>query len=150
MSISAKQIKELREETGVSLMKCKAALEEAAGDMDKARELLQEQGAKAAAKKSDRELNSGIIQAYIHPNNAVGVLTKLSCETDYVARNEDFLSLASDINLHIAAMMPESVEDLLEQAFVKNPEITVAELIQEKTLKIGERIDVADFTRYEV
>jgi elongation factor Ts len=143
-------IKQLREETGVSLMKCKAALEEAGGDMDKAREILREQGAKAAAKKADRDLNSGIVASYIHPNNSIGVLLKLACETDYVAKNEDFVELANDINLHIAAMMPETVEDLSEQPFVKNPEITIEKLIEEKTLKIGERIEVAEFTRYEV
>lgn len=150
MDISAEHIKQLREETGVSLMKCKEALAEAEGDMDKARELLREQGAKAAAKKSDRELNSGIVRAYVHPNNAVGVLLKLSCETDYVARNEDFIELANDISLHIAAMMPETTEDLLEQPFVKNPEQTIAKLVEEKTLKIGERIEISEFTRYEI
>ena len=131
-------------------MKCKQALSDAEGDMDKARDILREQGAKAAAKKADRDLNSGIVQSYIHPNNAVGVLLKLSCETDYVARNEDFIALAGDINLHIAAMMPEDVAGLLEQPFVKNPEVTVAKLIEEKTLKIGERIEVTEFTRYEI
>ena len=150
MSITAEQIKALREETGVSLMKCKSALEETAGDMDKARVILQEQGAKAAAKKSDRELNAGIVKAYVHANNQVGVLLKLSCETDYVAKNEDFITLAEDIALHITAMMPESVEDLLEQPFVKNPETTITKLIEEKTLKIGERMEVSEFTRYEI
>ncbi len=143
-------IKALREETGVSLMKCKQALEEANGDMDKARELLREVSAKAAAKKADRELGSGVVQSYIHPNNAVGVLINLSCETDYVARNEDFIALANDIAMHVAAMMPETKEDLLEQPFVKNPEVTIAKLIEEATLKIGERIDVAEFARFAV
>ena len=150
MEITAEQIKQLREETSVSLMKCKSALTEAQGDMDKARELLKEQGAKAAAKKADRELGSGIVRAYVHPNNAVGVLLKLSCETDYVARNEDFISLANDISLHIAAMMPEDVAGLLEQPFVKNPETTIAKLLEEKTLKIGERLEITEFTRYEI
>lgn len=150
MDINPEQIKQLREETGVSLMKCKSALVEAQGDVDKARALLQEQGAKAAAKKADRDLNSGVIQSYIHPNNSVGVLLKLACETDYVARNDDFISLANDINLHIAAMAPENIEALREQPFVKNPEITIATLIEEKVLKIGERIEIAEFTRYEV
>lgn len=148
MGISMDEIKALREETGVSIMKCKQALEETNGDMDKAREVLREISSKAAAKKADRELAAGIVQAYVHPNKSMGVLIKLSCETDYVAMNEDFISLAGDIAMHIAAMMPESVEDLLEQPFVKNPEITIAKLIEEATLKIGERIDVAEFTRY--
>lgn len=150
MAITAEQIKALREETGVSLMKCKEALAETDGDIEKARALLQEQGAKAAAKKADRDLNAGIIKAYVHANNQIGVLLKLSCETDYVAKNEDFIALAEDICLHITAMMPESVTDLLEQPFVKNPETTIAKLIEEKTLKIGERMEVTEFIRYEI
>ena len=148
--MDAETIKQLREETGVSLMKCKEALSEANGDMDKAREILKEQGAKAAAKKADRELNSGIIHAYVHSNNSIGVLVKLSCETDYVARNEDFMNLAGDLGMHIAAMMPESVEDLLEQPFVKKPEQTISKLVEEKILKIGERIEITEFTRYQI
>lgn len=149
MEITTEQIKALREETGVSVMKCKQALEDAAGDMEKAREILKEQSAKAASKKADRELNAGIVQSYIHPNNQVGVLLSLSCETDYVARNEEFIALANDIAMHIAAMMPDSVETLSEQPFVKNPEMNVAKLIEEAILKIGEKIEVAEFTRYE-
>jgi elongation factor Ts len=150
MEISSEHIKQLREETGVSLMKCKSALTEAEGDMEKARKLLQEQGAKAALKKADRDLNSGIVKAYIHPDHSVGVLLRLDCETDYVARNEDFIALAGDINLHIAAMNPENVETLLSQPFVKNPDLTIEKLIEEKVLKIGERIEVGAFTRYAI
>lgn len=143
-------IKALREETGVSIMKCKEALEEASGDMDKAREILREISSKAASKKSDRTLGSGVVQSYIHPNNSIGVLINLACETDFVAKNEDFLALANEIAMHTAAMMPESVEDLLEQPFVKNPEITISKLIEEAVLKIGERIEITEFTRYSV
>ncbi len=150
MEITPEMIKQLREETSVSLMKCKSALEDAAGDMEKARAILQEQGAKAAEKKADRELGSGIVDSYIHPNKTMGVLLKLACETDYVARNEDFIQLADDIAMHIAAMNPESIEDLNEQPYVKNPEITVGILIKENILKIGERIEVNDYTRYEI
>ncbi len=144
------EIKALREETGVSIMKCKEALEQTNGDMDAAREVLREISSKAAAKKADRDLAAGIIQSYIHPNKGMGVLIKLGCETDYVAMNEDFIALAGDIAMHIAAMMPETVDELLKQAFVKNPEVTIAKLIEEATLKIGERIEVAEFTRYEI
>ncbi len=150
MEISMNEIKALREETGVSIMKCKEALEQTNGDMDAAREVLREISSKAAAKKADRDLGAGVIESYIHPNKSMGVLVKLSCETDYVAMNEDFIALAGDIAMHIAAMMPESVEDLQEQAFVKNPEVTIAKLIEEATLKIGERIEVSEFTRYEL
>ncbi len=150
MSISIDQIKALREETGVSIGKCKQALTEANGDMEAARGLLRDISAKAAAKKSDRDLESGIVDSYIHPNKSIGVLVHLACETDYVARNEDFITLASDIGMHIAAMGTESVEELLEQPFVKNPEITVAKLIEESVLKIGERIEVAQFSRFAI
>ena len=150
MEISVEQIKALREETGVSIGKCKEALTEANGDMDAARSLLRSLSAKAAAKKADREIQAGIVQSYIHPNNSIGVLIKLACETDYVARNEDFISLAGDIAMHIAAMGTESVEELLEQPFVKNPEITISGLIEESVLKIGERIEVAEFVRFAV
>lgn len=150
MEISVDQIKALREETGVSIGKCKQALVEAAGDMEKARELLRDISAKAAAKKADRELAAGIVSSYIHPNNTIGVLVKLGCETDYVARNEDFIAIAHDIGMHVAAMGTENVEQLLEQPFVKNPDITIAKLIEEGTLKIGERIEVADFVRFAI
>jgi len=150
MDISIEQIKQLREETGVSIGKCKEALQEAGGDFAKAKELLKEISAKAAAKKADRDLGAGVVQAYIHPNNTMGVLIKLSCETDFVAKNEDFLKLAKDIAMHIAAMQPETIEELLEQGFVKNPETSIQKLIEEHVLKIGERLEVSDFTRFEV
>lgn len=150
MDISVEQIKTLREETGVSIGKCKEALTEAAGDITKAKELLREISAKNAAKKADRELAAGIVSAYIHPNNTIGVLVKLGCETDYVARNEDFISLAHNVGMHIAAMGTENIEELLEQPFIKNPEITIAKLVEEATLKIGERIEVSEFSRFAV
>ncbi len=150
MEISIEQIKTLREETGVSIGKCKQALTEAGGDMDKARELLRDISAKAAAKKADRDLAAGIIESYIHSNKTVGVLIQLACETDYVARNEDFMTLGTDIAMHIAAMGTETIEELLEQPFVKNPDITIAKLIEEATLKIGERIEVAEFKRLSI
>ena len=150
MDISMNDIKALREETGVSIMKCKQALTEASGDMDTARELIRDLSAKAAAKKADRDLGAGIVQSYIHPNNTIGVLVNLGCETDYVARNEDFIALANDIAMHIAAMMPESISDLVEQGFVKDPETTIGKLLEEATLKIGERIEVTEFVRYAI
>jgi elongation factor Ts len=150
MEISVDQIKALREETGISIGKCKESLVEAAGDMDKARALLRDISSKATAKKADRELGAGIVESYIHPNKNIGVLIKLSCETDYVARNENFISLANDIAMHIAAMGTENIQELMEQPFVKNPEITISKIIEDATLKIGERIDVAEFTRFSI
>lgn len=150
MEITPEQIKSLRAETGVSVMKCKEALIEANGDVAKAKELIREISTKAAEKKADRDLASGIVQSYIHPNNAIGVLIALGCETDYVARNEDFIKLAQDVAMHIAAMGTESLEELGDQPFVKNPEITINKLVQESVLKIGERIQITEFARFAV
>lgn len=150
MEISIDQIKALREETGVSIGKCKKALTEAGGDMAKAQELLRDISAKAATKLEGRDLGAGIVESYIHPNKTIGVLVKLVCETDYVARNEDFITLSQDIGMHIAAMGTENISDLMEQPFVKNPEITIAKLVEETVLKIGERIEVAEFSRFAI
>ena len=111
-------IKELRDATGVSVMQCKKALEEAGGDKEKALVILKKKGAEAAAKKGDRTLGAGMIQAYIHSTGAVGVMVELGCETDFVAKNPDFKALAYDIAMHIAAAKPE---------FLKREQITEAD-----------------------
>ncbi len=100
------QIKELREQTGVSIIECKKALEEAEGDFEKAKEVLRKWGKELANKKSKREAKQGIIESYIHPNKKIGVLLSLRCETDFVAKSEEFQKLAHEICLHIAAMKP--------------------------------------------
>lgn len=101
------QIKALRDETGVAVMQCKKALEEAGGDMEKARMALRKKSGELAAKKSDRALASGVVAAYIHGNGSVGAMVELGCETDFVAKNEDFKKLAYDIAMHVAAMRPK-------------------------------------------
>ena len=106
---STELIKQLRDETGVSIMQCKKALEEAGGDIEKAKVALRKISAQVAAKKSDRELGSGVVQAYIHAGNSVGAMVLLSCETDFVAKNEEFVKLAYDIAMHAAATAPEFV-----------------------------------------
>jgi len=113
--ISAQQVHELRERTGVGMMECKKALEEAGGDFDKAVEVLRKSGAAKAVKKSDRSTGQGVIESYIH-GGKVGVLLKLLCETDFVAKNETFKQLAHDIALHIAGMKPlyVSIDDIPE------------------------------------
>lgn len=117
MSVDTKQVKQLRDETGVSVMECKKALEESDGDIEKARTILKKKGSKAAEKKSDRDLGSGVVAAYVHANNNVGAMLELRCETDFVSRNEEFQALAYDIAMHIAAMNPEytSEEDITDQ-----------------------------------
>lgn len=148
--IKANQVKKLREKTGVSMMECKKALEECNGDDQKALEILREKSKEFALKKSKRETKQGIIEAYIHNNGKVGVLLELNCETDFVARNKEFKELAHDITMHIAGMDSKDEKSLLEEPFVKNPEITVENLIQEKIAKLGENVKIGKFIRYEL
>lgn len=148
--ISPEQIKNLREQTGVSIIACKNALEEAGGDLEKALSLLAERGAKIAEAKSERATRAGIIDSYIHPTKQIGVLLELRSETDFVAKNVDFQNLGHDISMHIAASCPQDVEDLLHQPFVKKPEITIADYIKEFIQKFGENIEVSRFSRFNV
>ncbi len=125
MSISLEKIKQLREETSVSVSDCKKALEEANGDIEKAKEFLRILGEKIADKKSSREVKSGIVESYIHPNKKVGVLIAICCESDFVAKSEEFQNLAHDICLQIAAMNPKFIteEDIPENILNKEKEI---------------------------
>ncbi len=191
--INMDQIKALRDKTGISVMQCKKALEEAGGDEEKALVLLRKKGAEIAAKKGDRELGAGVVQAYIHSNNTIGVLIELVCETDFVSKNEGFKSLAYDIAMHISATNPDFTSKdqvteaakekamevfqeevkgkpadlvekilagkleayfkdmiLLDQPFIKNPDLTIQQLIDNATQKFGEKIQVARFTRFNV
>ncbi len=116
--MSTDAIKQLRDETGVSIMQCKKALEEAGGDMDKAKVILRKVSAQVAAKKSDRTLGAGAVQAYVHAGNTVAGVVILACETDFVAKNEEFITLARDIAMHVAATAPEFISrnDVSEDA----------------------------------
>lgn len=193
--MSLEQIKKIREQTGAGMVDVKKALDEAQGDEAKAIEFLRKNGQAKALKKTDRDANEGIVGAYMHSNNKIAAMVKLYCETDFVARNEEFSQLAKDIAMHISAMnpkvlKPEDVGDdlvekereiwldqaknenkpkeimdkilegkekkfredlaLLSQPFVKNPDITVKDLITEKIGKIGENIQIGDFARFEL
>ena len=117
--VSTEQLKQLRESTGISMMQCKKALEDANGDIDKALVLLKKTGVEIAAKKAERELKSGVIQSYIHSNGSVGALVELNCETDFVARNDEFKALAYDIAMHITASSPVYVSTDLITDVVK-------------------------------
>ena len=114
MAISADAVKELRDKTGVSVMQCKKALEEAGGDMEKALQVLSQASAEVARKKGDRELAAGAVASYIHANKQVGAMVLLSCETDFVSKNAEFSELAYAVAMHAAAMRPASKEELLE------------------------------------
>ncbi|MCR4330322.1 MAG: elongation factor Ts [Patescibacteria group bacterium] len=117
MKITTEQIKQLRDTTGVSVMQCKRALEEAGGDMDQAIILLRKKSSDIASKKEGRELNAGVVAAYVHAGGNVGSMVELACETDFVAKNEEFKRLAYDIAMHVAASNPEflSTEDITEE-----------------------------------
>ena len=192
MSLS-EDIKTLREQTGAGMLDCKKALEQNGGDMDKAADWLREQGIAKAAKKQSRIAAEGSVFLYNHMNGKIGVMLELNCESDFVAKNEDFQALGHDICLHIAANAPkyvrrEEVESadlekereilraqvinegkpeamadkivdgkinkfykdvcLVEQDFVKNPDITVEQLINDAILKIGEKITIRRFARF--
>lgn len=148
--IKADQVKNLRDKTGASMMECKKALEKSKGDEAQALKILREKDKDIALKKSAREAKQGLIESYIHSNGKLGVLLELNCETDFVVRNKEFKELAHDLALHVAGMDSENEKSLLEEPFVKNPEITVGDLIQEKIAKLGENIKIGKFTRYEL
>ncbi len=191
--ITAKLVQTLREKTNAGMMECKAALKEADGDLEKAETILRKKGTIKAEKKADRQTKEGIIASYIHMAGRIGVLIEVNCETDFVARNENFQSLVKDISLHIAAANPrhlsrdevpadlvakereiaaeqvkgkpdnivQKIVDgkmdkfyadhcLLEQAFIKNPDITIGDLNKGKVAELGENLVVRRFTRYAV
>jgi elongation factor Ts len=133
-------IKELRDETGLSFGQISKALKEAGGDKAKALELLASQAGEAAAKKGDREAKDGAIAAYVHATGKVGAMVSLACETDFVARNDAFKELARDLAMHASAMRPSTTEEMLAQSFVKDPGLTVQELINQAIAKLGENI----------
>ncbi len=150
MEITSEMVKELREKTGVSVMECKKALTEAQGDMQKALEVLSTRAAASAEKKADRTLGAGTVAAYIHSAGAVGALVQLMCETDFVSKNEEFMALARDIAMHITAMRPADKDELMAQAFIKDPSKTVADLVSGATQKFGERTELSNFSCFSV
>lgn len=148
--ITIEEIKTLREETGLSIMQCQKALEEAGGDKEKAIALLKEKGAEIASKKGNRTLGAGVIISYIHAGETVGVLLELLCETDFVAKNPEFKSVAKDIAMHIAAMEPKDTAELLEQPFIKDAGKKISDLINNTVQKFGERTEIGQFVRFSI
>jgi elongation factor Ts len=144
--VDIEQVKKLREETGVSISECKRALEEARGELDRAKEILREKGIELAGKRAGRAAVQGIVESYIHPNKRVGVLLELRCESDFVARSVEFQKLAHDI----AAMNPVFVTALLSQPWIKDPQKTIKLLLEEAMTTIGENIIIKAFARYEI
>ena len=194
-AVNAEMVKQLRAKTGAGIMDCKQALGECGGDMDKAVEFLRKKGLATAQKRAGRAMTEGTIQSYIHMGGKIGVLVEVTCETDFVAKNEDFVAFARNVAMHIAATNPlaispedvpaETVEKemeiyrgqaremgkpdnivdkiaegklkkfyqencLLNQQYVKDPDKTVADLINEMIAKIGENITIKRFARFQV
>jgi len=143
------QVKQLRKKTNFSIMECKKAIEETKGNEEKALKILEKKGAEKAVKKSNREAKQGLIEAYIH-GNKIGVILELNCETDFVARNEEFKQLARDVAMHIAAMNPKDSEELLSQSFIKDEQKTIQDLVIEAIGKLGENIKIGKFVRLEI
>jgi len=193
MEITSTQLKELREKTGISVMQCKKALEEAGGDMEKAVIILKKKRSEAAEKKSDRKLGAGAIGSYIHNTNEVAAIILLASETDFVSKNSEFIALAKDIAMHVAATDPKYISKdevpeeainkakevfvaeiagkpaemqekimegklssyfkdqiLLEQDFIKNPEITIKEMVSGAVQKFGENVSIVQISRISV
>ncbi|WP_457576730.1 translation elongation factor Ts [Desulfomarina sp.] len=195
MKITSKMVKELRDKTAAGMMDCKKALSDTDGDMEKAVDLLRQKGLAVAAKRAGRATSEGVIETYIHAGGNLGVMVELGCETDFVAKNDDFRAFARDIAMHIAAVNPvaitreevpaeivtrekdiyvqqaldsgkpeEIVEKmvtgkiekflseicLLEQKYVKNPDLTVQDLLNELVGKMGENISIKRFARFQV
>ncbi len=150
MKITAEQIKTLREKTQAGFADCKNALEEAAGDMKKAEEILRKKGFEKAAKKSDRETGQGLVESYVHQTGKVGVLVSLLCETDFVARTDEFKSLAHEVAMQVAAMNPKDTAALLKQEYIRDGSKTINDLVTEAIAKLGENIQIGDFKRSEI
>lgn len=147
--ITAEQIAKLRAETGAGVMDCKAALEKADGDYAKAKTLLAQSAQAIAKKKAERNVKQGIIECYCHAGK-IGVLLELACETDFVARNEEFKNLAHELALQIASINPQNVEELMSENYIRDESMTIQQLVEQTIAKIGENIQVKRFTRFEL
>ncbi len=145
MKVALADIKKLREETEASVADCREALEEADGVFDEAIKKLREKSLKRAEKKTDREVKAGSVFSYIHHNSRVGAMVSVACETDFVAKTDDFQKLGKELALHLAASRPETVEELLDQDYIRDPSKKISGLIKEVIGKLGENIQVLDF-----
>jgi elongation factor Ts len=165
LEITTQMIKELREQCGAGIMDCRGALVATGGDIEKALAILKEKGLVKAQKKSERSTMQGLVDSYIHTAGRIGALVEVNCETDFVARTEEFKCLVHDIAMQVAALSPKyiSAEEipegdaadpaeacLLSQPFIKDPTKTIKDIIIETIAKTGENIKVRRFTRYEL
>jgi elongation factor Ts len=145
-----KLIKKLRDETQASIADCRKALEETKDDYQKALGWLKKHGIESAGKKADRATSQGLVESYVHLNGKVGVLVEVLCETDFVARTDEFKNLCHEIAMQIAAMNPKNVETLLKQEYIRDGSLTIEQLVKSSIGKLGENIVVKDFSRLEI
>lgn len=148
-NVTSQMVKELREMTQAGMMDCKKALVASEGDMDKAVEWLREKGLAAAAKKAGRIAAEGVVASYISEDAKVGVIVEVNCETDFVAKTDNFMNFASNVAKHIAKADPKDVDELMNQKFVDDESKTISDLVSEATVAIGEKISVRRFARYQ-
>ena len=165
MEVGVDSIKALRDRTGVGIMDCKRALQQAEGDIEKAEEILRRQGMASAAKKASRQTNQGLIDSYIHSGGRIGAMVEVNCESDFVARTDDFKRLAHDLAMQVAAMAPAYLDSadmpegsdgnpqeacLMQQSYIKDPTMTVQDLVNEMVGKLGENVRVRRFSRFSL
>jgi elongation factor Ts len=165
LEISTAMIKELREQSGAGIMDCRSALVGTEGDMEKALRVLREKGLLKAQKKAERATTQGLVEAYIHTAGRIGAMVEVNCETDFVARTDEFKELAHCLAMQVAALSPQYISDeevpegadvepqeacLLLQPYIKDPTKTVKDVIVETIAKVGENIRVSRFARYEL
>ena len=148
-AITASMVKELRERTSAGMMDCKKALVESDGDMEKAIEWLREKGLSQAAKKASRIAAEGVVAQYVTEDGAVGAIVEVNCETDFVAKTDNFLNFANSVAKHVAKANPADVDALMGQPFVDDASKTISDLVSDATVAIGEKISVRRFARYE-
>ena len=165
MKVTTSSIRELRDQSGAGIMDCRKALLEAQGNMEKAIQILRQQSLFQAEKKAKRSATDGIIEAYIHARGRIGAMVEVNCETDFVARTDEFKELAHNLAMQVAAMSPEFISSeeisegtdknpqaacLLLQPYIKNPEKSIQDIIAETIAKVGENIKVSRFARFEL
>jgi len=148
--IDPKEVQRLRADTNAGVMDCKRALEDADGDYEKARGLLKQRGLAAVAKKSGREAKEGIIASYIHAGGRKGALVEIASETDFVARSAEFQKLAAEVAMQVAAMSPKTVDELLDQAYIRDSSKTIKDLVTTLAASVGENVSVRRIQRFAI
>ena len=150
MKVSINLIKKLREKTRAGVADCRKALEEASGDFKNAQKLLKSWGIDKAAKKANRAVGAGLVETYIHTDGRIGAMIEINCETDFVARTDEFKNLAHEVVMQVAAMDPKNVEDLQKQEYIRDSSKTIDQLVKEIIAKVGENIVIKRFMRFEL